>query len=380
MSSMLLHPEVHFQKDFLPITGTDYIELYVGNARQSAYYYRAALGMTLVAWAGPETGLRDRSSYVLQQGAIRFVLTSPLRPSGGIADHIHLHGDGVRDIALTVDDVKLAWREATRRGARSVHQCHEIEDEFGRVKLASIAVYGDTIHTFVERDKYYGPFLPGYEPVEADEIARPVGLLSVDHVAGNVGWNELHRWAGYYGEVLGFSQYSRAEDEDASTEHSALAARVLHCAEGRVLFPIHEPAIGRERSRIEEYLESYHGPGVQHVALSTDNILATVEALRKQGVGFRRVPDNYYSHLESRVGRIEEPLDELRRLEILVDRDEEGYLLQAFTQPAGDRPTLCFEVLQRKGSRGFGKGNFKAVAEALERENEASTPNRALSR
>jgi 4-hydroxyphenylpyruvate dioxygenase len=374
MSSMLLHPEVRSQKDFLPITGTDYIELYVGNARQSAYFYRAALGMTLVACAGPETGLRDRASYVLQQGDIRFVLTTPLRPDGGIADHIHRHGDGVRDIALAVGDAKLAWREATRRGARSVHECHELEDEYGRVKLASIAAYGDTIHTFVERHKYHGPFLPGYEPIDRDVIARPAGLTRIDHIAGNVGWNELHRWTDYYSDTLGFRQYPHPDEKDVSTEFSALTANVVNCANGQVVFPLHEPAIGREKSRIEEYLESYHGPGVQHVALSTDDILKTVATLRSQGVEFRNIPKSYYdSYCKQLIaamtaeGRaIAEPIDELRQLGILIDKDEDGYLLQAFTQPIEDRPTLCFEVIQRKGSNGFGKGNFKALAEAVE--------------
>jgi 4-hydroxyphenylpyruvate dioxygenase len=327
--------------------------------------------MSLIAWAGPETGLRDRASYVLQQGDIRFVLTTPLRPDGGIADHIHRHGDGVRDVALSVDDAKLAWREATRRGARSVHECHDLEDEYGRVKLASVATYGDTIHTFVERHKYHGPFLPGYEPIDRDRIARPAGLTRIDHVAGNVGWNELRRWTDYYNDTLGFYDYPDAEARETFTEFSALTARVVHCANGQVVFPLHEPAIGREKSRIEEYLESYHGPGVQHVALATDDILKSVAALRTQGVEFREVPKSYYDRycrdllaaMSAEGQPIAEPLQELQRLGILIDRDEDGYLLQALTQPIEDRPTLCFEIIQRKGSIGFGKGNFQALAE-----------------
>src|SRR5271170_7512624 len=321
MSSMLLYPEVHAEKDFLPIAGTDYLEFYVGNARQSAYFYRAAFGMTLVAWAGPETGLRDRSSYVLRQGEIRFVLTTPLRPDGGIADHIHRHGDGVRDIALAVDDAKLAWRETTKRGARSIHECHSLEDEFGRVKLASIAAYGDTIHTFVERDKYYGPFLPGYEPVDHDPVARPVGLTAIDHIAGNVGWNEMRRWIDFYSDVLGFSLYRNSDDKEFSREFLAGISEVVTCGNGGVAFPINEPARGRRKSQIEEYLESYHGPGVQRVALATDNILDTVAKMRRQGVEFLRVPHSYYARLKARVGRMDESIDELEELGILVDRD-----------------------------------------------------------
>jgi 4-hydroxyphenylpyruvate dioxygenase len=372
---MLLHPEVHTPKDFLPITGTDYIELYVGNAQQSAYFYRAALGMALVAWAGPETGLRDRSSYVLQQGGVRLVLTTPLRPDLGIANHIHRHGDGVRDIALTVDDAKLAWREATKRGARSVHECHDLEDEFGRVRVASIAAYGDTLHTFVERVGYFGPFLPGYHPVDHDPVSRPVGLTEFDHIASNVGWNELHRWIDYYSEILGFSLYRHFDERDASTEYSALTVQVVTCAGGAVKFPIHEPAEGRARSSsgnptIEQYLESYHGPGVQHIAFATENIIETIEKMRSQGVEFLPVPPSYYRLLRTRVGFIDEPIAELAALGILVDRDEKGYILQAYTKPVEDRPTLFFEIIQRKGGRGFGKGNYKALAEAFDTEGE----------
>jgi len=356
MSSMLLHPEVQTEKDFLPISGTDYIEFYVGNARQSAYFYRAAFGMSLVAWAGPETGLHDRSSYVLQQGEIRFVLTTPLRPSGGIADHIHRHGDGVRDIAMTVDDAKLAWRETTRRGARSVHECHELRDEYGRVKVASIAAYGDTIHTFVERERYYGPFLPGYEPAPLDSphdpIARPVGLTRIDHIAANVGWNELHRWIDYYNDILGFSLDLDSTENNLPSETFALNTRVVVGANRRVLFPIHEPAEARTKSPVEEYLEFYHGPGVQHVALATGNIVETIERMRTQGVDFMPAPAGYdpFGHnrrLEANIAGVTQSLPELARLGILVHHDQQGCILHAFTRPVEDRPTLFFEILQR---------------------------------
>jgi 4-hydroxyphenylpyruvate dioxygenase len=377
MSSMLLHPEVRTEKDFLPITGTDYLEFYVGNARQSAYYYRAAFGMTLVAWAGPSTGLHDRASYVLEQGRIRFVLTTPLRPDGGIADHIHRHGDGVRDIALCVDDAKLAWRETTRRGARSVHECHCLEDEFGRVKVASIAAYGDTIHTFVERDQYHGPFLPGYEPVVHDSVARPTGLAAIDHIAANVGWNELHRWIDYYSDVLGFwpdRRNSRGGGGSLDTEYSAYISKAVTSAKCGITFPINEPTDGRglgrgaarSKSPIEQYLESYHGPGVQRVALSTENILQTVAKMRQQGVEFLSVPHSYYTGLKACIGFIDEPIGELEKLGILVDRDESGYRLQAFTRPVEDRPTLFFEILQRKGCRSFGEDNVRALSEEIE--------------
>ena len=368
MSTTLLHPETHTGKDFLPLNGTDHVEFYVGNARQAAYFYRAAFGMSLVAYAGPETGRRDRASYVLRQGKARFVLTTPLRPDGEIAEHIHRHGDGVRDIALWVDDAKLAWRETTKRGARSVHECHEIRDEHGAVKTASIAAYGDTIHSFVERSQYHGPFLPGYRAVDEDHIARPTGLLHIDHIVGNVGWNEMNRWVDFYSDIMGFSLYQHFDDKDISTEYSALMSKVMTNGNGRVKFPINEPAEGRRKSQIEEYLEFYHGPGVQHMALATDDILHTVATMQRQGVEFLRVPHSYYTELETRMGKIDEPIHELEKLGILVDRDDEGYMLQIFTRPVEDRPTLFFEIIQRKGSRSFGKGNFKALFEAIERE------------
>ena len=364
----VLHPEVASEKDFLPLNGTDYVEFYVGNARQASYFYRLAFGMKLVAYAGPETGVRDRASYVLQQDKVRFVLTTPIRPDGEIAHHVHRHGDGVHDIALWVDDACLSWKETTKRGARSVQEPYEVKDENGVVKMASIATYGDTIHTFVERMNYRGVFLPGFRAEPEDKLARPVGLKYVDHMVGNVGWNEMNRWVDFYAHVMGFSLYQHFDDKDISTEYSALMSKVMANGNGRVKFPINEPAEGRRKSQIEEYLEFYHGPGVQHIALATDDILATVAKLQEQGVGFLKVPHTYYTELEHRVGKIDEPIEDLEKLGILVDRDDEGYMLQIFTRPVEDRPTLFYEIIQRKGSKSFGKGNFKALFEAIERE------------
>jgi 4-hydroxyphenylpyruvate dioxygenase len=369
--STLLHPEVTSKKDFLPLNGTDYVEFYVGNARQASYFYRLAFGMKQVAYAGPETGLRDRASYVVQQGKIRFVLTTPLRPDGEIAHHVHRHGDGVRDVALWVDDARQAWKETTKRGARSVHEPYELRDEYGTVKLSAIATYGDTIHTFVERSNYNGPFLPGYRHEGEDRQATPVGLKYIDHMVGNVGWNEMNRWVDFYSDVMGFSLYQHFDDKDISTEYSALMSKVMSNGNGRVKFPINEPAEGRKKSQIEEYLEFYHGPGVQHIAMATDDIVSTVSKLQEHGVGFLKVPHSYYTELEERVGKIDEPIHELEKLGILVDRDDEGYMLQIFTRPVEDRPTLFYEIIQRKGSRSFGKGNFKALFEAIEREQAA---------
>jgi 4-hydroxyphenylpyruvate dioxygenase len=354
--------------DFLPLKGTDYVEFYVGNARQAAYFYRAAFGMTLVAYSGPETGQRDHASYVLQQGKVRFVLTTALRPDSPISHHVHLHGDGVRVIALWVDDARSAWRETTARGARSVHEPTEIADEHGRATVSSIAAYGDTIHTFVERTHYRGPFLPGFRAVSHDPVARPVGLLHIDHMVGNVGWHAMNEWVDFYARVMGFSLYQHFDDNDISTEYSALMSKVMANGNGYVKFPINEPAEGRRKSQIEEYLDFYNGPGVQHIALATSDILTTVSLMQQQGVDFLTVPHAYYSELQNRVGRIDEPIDELERLGILVDRDNEGYMLQIFTRPVEDRPTVFFEIIQRKGSRSFGKGNFKALFEAIERE------------
>jgi 4-hydroxyphenylpyruvate dioxygenase len=359
------------ERDFLPLKGTDHIEFYVGNARQSAYFYRTAFGMSLVAYAGPETGQRDRATYVVQQGKIRLVLTTPLRGGNAIAEHVSRHGDGVRVIALWVDDARRAWRETTARGAVSVAQPYVLADEYGQVVMSSIRTYGDTIHTFVERGKYSGPFLPGFRAVKEDPVARPVGLLHVDHMVGNVGWHEMDEWVKFYANVMGFSLYQHFDDTDISTEYSALMSKVMANGNGYVKFPINEPAEGKKKSQIEEYLDFYPGPGVQHIALATDDILHTVTKLHEQGIEFLHVPHTYYTELQGRVGTIDEPIEQLEELGILVDRDDEGYMLQIFTRPVEDRPTLFFEIIQRKGSRSFGKGNFKALFEAIEREQQA---------
>jgi 4-hydroxyphenylpyruvate dioxygenase len=354
--------------DFLPLKGTDHVEFFVGNARQSAYFYRAAFGMSLVAYAGPETGRRDRVSYVLQQGKVRFVLTTPLRPDNPIAKHIAEHGDGVHSIALWVDDARKSWEETTKRGARSVIEPTETSDEHGSAVVSAIAAYGDTLHSFVERGKYTGPFLPGYRAVAEDHVARPVGLIHIDHCVGNVGWNAMNEWVAFYENVMGFGLFQHFDDNDISTEYSALMSKVMANGNGYVKFPINEPAEGKRKSQIEEYLEFYGGPGVQHIALATKDILHTVALMQAQGVEFLTVPHSYYTELQGRVGKIDEPIEDLERLGILVDRDDEGYMLQIFTRPVQDRPTLFFEIIERKGSRSFGKGNFKALFEAIERE------------
>ena len=357
--------------DFLPLKGTDHVEFYVGNARQAAYFYRAAFGMKLVAYAGPETGVRDRASYVLQQGKVRFVLTTALRSNSFIAEHVHKHGDGVRAVALWVDDARSAWNETTARGARSVQEPTEARDENGTIVCSSIAAYGDTLHTFIERKAYTGAFMPGYQAIPEDLVAHPVGLLHIDHVVGNVGWNAMNEWVDFYARVMGFSLYQHFDDNDISTEYSALMSKVMANSNGYIKFPINEPAEGRRKSQIEEYLDFYDGPGVQHIALATHDILSTVSAMQQQGVSFLTVPHSYYTDLQQRIGRMDEPVEELERLGILVDRDEEGYMLQIFTRPVEDRPTMFYEIIQRKGSRSFGKGNFKALFEAIEREQAA---------
>ena len=354
--------------DFLPLKGTDHVEFYVGNARQAAYFYRTAFGMSLVAYAGPETGQRDRASYVVQQGKIRFVLTTSLRSDDAIAEHVRRHGDGVRVVALWVDDARRAWHETTRRGAISVDEPHVLSDAHGEVVLSSIHTYGDTIHTFVERGGYAGPFLPGFRAVDSDSVARSTGLLHIDHMVGNVGWNQMNEWVDFYSKVMGFSLYQHFDDKDISTDYSALMSKVMANGNGFVKFPINEPAEGKRRSQIEEYLDFYRGPGVQHIALATNDILYTVNKLHEQGIDFLHVPHSYYTELQARVGTIDEPVEELEELGILVDRDDEGYMLQIFTRPVEDRPTLFYEIIQRKGSRSFGKGNFKALFEAIERE------------
>jgi 4-hydroxyphenylpyruvate dioxygenase len=356
-------------RDFLPLKGMDFVEFYVGNARQAAHYYRSAFGMKLTGYCGPETGVRDRASYLLEQGQIRFVLTTALRPDHEIARHVALHGDGVRDIALTVDDADAAYRETTKRGAPGAREPVTLRGDSGEVRMASIAAYGDTLHTFVERRNFSGTFLPGFVAINGpDTVVRPTGLRYVDHMVGNVGWNQMNAWVHFYEDVMGFKLYQTFDDKDISTEYSALMSKVMSNGNGRIKFPINEPAEGRKKSQIEEYLDFYGGPGVQHIAMGTGNIIDSVTRLRDQGVDFLKVPSSYYRELTARVGKIDEPLDKLEELGILVDRDDEGYMLQIFTRPVEDRPTLFYEVIQRKGSRSFGKGNFRALFEAIERE------------
>ncbi len=357
------------EKDFLPLNGTDYVEFYVGNAKQAAYFYRAAFGMRLAAYRGPETGTRECSSWMVEQGKIRLVLTTPLYPDHPLAEHVRLHGDGVRDIALWVDDAEAAYRETTKRGARGVREPETLRDEHGEVRISAIATYGDTIHSFVERRNYRGVFLPGFAAAAGeDRVARPVGLKYIDHMVGNVGWGEMNKWVDFYRDVMGFRLYQHFDDKDISTEYSALMSKVMSNGNERVKFPINEPASGKRKSQIEEYLDFYRGPGVQHIAMATDNIIETVSRLREQGIEFLRVPGAYYESLTRRTGPIDEPIERLQELGILVDRDEEGYMLQIFSKPVEDRPTLFYEIIQRKGSRSFGKGNFKALFEALEQE------------
>jgi len=364
-------PEVLAQpaQDFLPLKGTDHVEFYVGNAKQSAYYYKAAFGFELVAYAGPETGLRDRASYVLQQGKIRLVLTTSLLPDSDITRHVAQHGDGVKVMALWVDDARQAFEETTKRGARVAFEPYTLEDEHGSVTLAGIYTYGESVHTFVERTNYTGPFMPGYvAKTGAAPLGPPVGLLHVDHCVGNVGWGEMNQWVKFYEDVMGFKLLLTFDDEDISTEYSALMSKVVSNGNGYVKFPINEPAEGKKKSQIEEYLDYYHSPGVQHIAIATHDIRATVTELRRRGVEFLSVPGAYYEDLLDRIGAIDEDLESVRALNLLVDRDEEGYLLQIFTKPVEDRPTVFYEIIQRKGAKSFGKGNFKALFESIERE------------
>ena len=361
-------PAVATVADPFPINGTDHVEFYCGNARQASHYYRAAFGFQLEAYSGPETGVRDRASYLLTQGKVRFVLTSALGPESPIALHQLRHGDGVRDLALWVDDCRQAFAYATAHGAVAVREPAVASDEHGQVVTAAIRTYGDTIHSLVERRDYRGPFLPGFVPVTPHYRPDPVGFRYVDHCVGNVELGRMNDWVGFYERAMGFRNLVSFDDRDISTEYSALMSKVMANGNERIKFPINEPAGGRRKSQIDEYLEFYRGPGVQHVALATDDILATVTALRDRGVEFLGTPATYYDSLADRVGRIDEALDDLRALGILVDRDEEGYLLQIFTKPVEDRPTLFYEIIQRKGARSFGKGNFRALFEAIERE------------
>lgn len=363
-------PSKTVHQDAFPINGTDYIEFYVGNAKQSAMYYQAAFGYELVAYMGPETGVRDRVSYVLQQNKIRLVLTSAFDPEHEILKHVQLHGDGVRTLALWVDDAEAAYQTALERGAESFSPPETLEDEHGHIKRASIRTYGDTIHTLVERSEYHGVFMPGYQARSSERKVTPTGLLHVDHCVGNVELGDMNKWVKFYQDVLGFQLLITFDDKDISTKYTALMSKVVSNGNGYIKFPINEPAKGLKKSQIEEYLDFYRGAGVQHIAVATDNILHTVNQLRKNGVDFLYVPETYYETVLDRVGEIDEDLEELKRLNILIDRDDEGYLLQIFTKPVQDRPTVFYEIIQRKGARSFGKGNFKALFEAIEREQE----------
>jgi 4-hydroxyphenylpyruvate dioxygenase len=354
--------------DRMPLDGIDHVELWTGNAAQAAYFYVNALGFTEVAYAGLETGVRDRASHVLEQGGIRLVLTGALVPGHEIGDHHRRHGDGVRVIALSVPDAGHAYRTALARGARGVREPWESADDDGVVRMATIAAYGDTLHTFVERGGYRGAFLPGYAPRRAAPAGGDCGLVAIDHVVGNVELGEMDTWVKFYEDVFGMTEMLRFSDAAISTEYSALMSKVVASGNGRIKFPINEPAEGRRKSQVDEYLEFYGGAGAQHIAVATRDIVRTVEAMSARGIGFLRTPEAYYDDVPERVGEIAEDLDDLRRLGILVDRDDEGYLLQVFTRPVGDRPTVFFEVIERHGARSFGEGNFKALFAALERE------------
>ncbi len=352
--------------DFLPLNGTDYVEMYVGNAKQTAFFYMNAFGFDMVAYAGPETGIRDRVSYVLQQGKIRFVITGAMLPESPIAEHIKLHGDGVKVLALWVDDAEKSFYETVSRGAKPAAEPKTLKDLDGEVVVSSIYTYGETIHTFVERTNYKGVFMPGY--VARKIAGKSIGLKHIDHCVGNVELGNMNKWVDFYEKVMGFKLLMTFDDADISTEYSALMSKVVSNGNGYVKFPINEPAEGRKKSQIEEYIDFYRGAGVQHIAIATNDIIETITELRSRGVEFLNVPETYYEDLLERVGKIDEDIKPLKALNILVDRDDEGYLLQIFTKPLVDRPTLFFEIIQRKGATSFGKGNFKALFESIERE------------
>jgi 4-hydroxyphenylpyruvate dioxygenase len=363
-----LHKDHNPADDFLPLLGTDYIEFYVGNAKQAAYFYRTAFGFELVAYAGPETGVRDRASYVLQQDKIRLVLTTSFDPESEISKHVNLHGDGVKVLAIWVDDAMYSYEQVKSRGGIIVEEPKTLTDEFGEVKTFTLQTYGDTVHTFVERKNYKGAFMPGFKATPKDPIAKPIGFKFVDHCVGNVGWGEMNKWVKYYEEVMGFKLLITFDDTDISTEYTSLMSKVVSNGTGYVKFPINEPAEGKKKSQIEEYVEFYKGAGCQHIAIATDNIIDTVSEMRRRGIEFLYVPETYYDDLFERVGKIDEDVEELKKLNILVDRDPEGYLLQIFTKPVEDRPTVFYEIIQRRGATSFGKGNFKALFESIERE------------
>lgn len=360
-------------QDFLPLLGTDYVELYVGNAKQAAHYYKTAFGFQSLAYAGLETGVRDRASYVLKQDKIRLVLTTPLNSQSPLNDHIVKHGDGVKVIALWVEDARKSFEETTKRGAKPYMEPTVEKDEFGEVVRSGIYTYGETVHLFVERKNYNGTFLPGYQPWESDYAPAPTGLKYIDHMVGNVGWNEMNIWVKWYEDVMGFVNFLSFDDKQIHTEYSALMSKVMSNGNGRIKFPINEPAEGKKKSQIEEYLDFYEGPGVQHIAVATDDIVSTVSELRSRGVEFlSHPPQAYYDaipeRLKNHMDKFKEDINDLQKLGIMIDADEEGYLLQIFTKPVQDRPTLFFEIIQRMGARGFGAGNFKALFESIERE------------
>lgn len=365
-------PKLHDSaKDFMPINGTDYLELYVSNSKQAAHFYKTAFGFQSLAYAGLETGLKDRESYVVVQDKIRLVLTSPLKSGTDIGRHIDQHGDGVKVVALWVDDATYAYNTAIKRGAKSYMEPQVKEDNTGKIVRSGIYTYGETVHVFVERKDYSGTFMPGFKKWETpDYNPSPVGLKFVDHMVGNVGWNRMNEWVDFYENVMGFTQILSFDDKDISTDFTALMSKVMSNGNGRIKFPINEPAAGKKKSQVEEYLDFYEGEGVQHIAVATDDVIATVRQLKSRGVEFLKVPDTYYDAVLERVGEIDEDIAPLKELGILVDRDDEGYLLQIFTRPIEPRPTMFFEIIQRKGAQSFGKGNFKALFEAIEREQE----------
>ena len=373
MPTTAIQPQkpVTITTDFLPLQGTDYVEFYVGNAKQAAHFYKTAFGFQSLAYAGPETGVKDKVSYVIRQNKLTFVLTTPLKTGNDMANHIYLHGDGVKVLALKVDDATSAWNETTKRGGRSYIPPTTLKDETGEVVLSGIHAYGETVHVFVERKNYKGVFMPGFREWKSNYNPTATGLLYVDHCVGNVGWNQMNPWVKFYEDVMGFKNILSFDDKDISTEYSALMSKVMSNGNGYVKFPINEPAEGKKKSQVEEYLEFYNGEGVQHVAIATNDIVATVSELQNRGVEFLNIPESYYKTVLDRVGKIDEDLAPLQQLGILIDRDDEGYLLQIFSKPVEDRPTLFFEIIQRKGAKSFGKGNFKALFEALEREQDA---------
>ena len=356
--------------DFLPLMGTDYVELYVGNAKQAAHFYKTAFGFQSYAYSGPETGDKEKVSYVLVQNKVRLVLTTPLHPEGTIAAHVNKHGDGVKAVALMVNDAADAFAQTVKRGAKPYMEPTTREDADGKIVMSGIHIYGDTVHLFIERKDYKGTFMPGFKVWESHYNPADVGLQYIDHCVGNVGWNQMNTWVSFYEDVMGFKNILTFDDKQISTEYSALMSKVMSNGNGFVKFPINEPAKAKKKSQVEEYLDFYKDAGVQHIAIATQDIITTVTALSERGVEFLKVPNTYYDQLLDRIGPIDEDLEPLRKLGILVDRDDEGYLLQIFTKPVEDRPTLFFEIIQRKGAKSFGAGNFKALFEALEREQE----------